>query len=97
VRRLPAIVWLVMAALCAGAAALGLYFGSRPALDEGAVIIHYAERYAVETGQPREDCHGRPGRRSEVWLVVLCEGAAGRFAYVVGHDGGLVDVEGEEA
>ena len=95
--RLPPRVWLVIVALSAGAASLGLFLGGQRALDEGAVILHYAERYAAETGQPREDCHGRPGRRADIWLVVLCEGDAGRFAYPVGHDGALMNVEGDEA
>lgn len=94
---LPRAVWLVIAALCAGAASMGFYLGGLDAPDEGEIIVYYAERYAAETGLPREDCHGRPGRRPEVWLVVLCEGAAGRFAYPVGHDGALVAVTGDEA
>jgi hypothetical protein len=95
--KLPPVVWVVILALSAGAAGLGLHFGGREALDEGAVIVFYAERYAARTGEPREDCHGRPGRRDDVWLVVLCEGAAGRFAYPVGHDGALMTIDGEEA
>lgn len=95
--RLPSAVWLVILALSAGAAGVGLMLGSQRALDEGAVIVHYAARYADETGQPREDCHGRPGRREGVWLVVLCEGEAGRFAYPVGPDGALMTIEGDEA
>ena len=94
---IPRLVWVVILALCAGAASLGLYFGSQRPLDEGAIILYYAERYAEATGEPREDCHGRPGRRSDVWLVVLCDGEAGRFAYPVGFDGAVVGVEGDEA
>lgn len=94
---LPRVVWVVILALCAGAASLGFFLGNMRALDEGEIIVYYAERYAAETGQPRDDCHGRPGRRDTVWIVVLCDGDAGRFAYPVGHDGALVEVEGEEA
>ena len=90
-------VWLVVAALCAGATGLGLFFGSRPALDEGTVILRYAQIYVEETGGALTDCHGAPGRRDDVWLVILCDGTAGRFAYPVGHDGALVEMTGDEA
>ncbi|MGX9353762.1 hypothetical protein ACS3SW_00970 [Roseobacteraceae bacterium S113] len=96
-RALPKQVIVVMLVLCAGAASLGLWLGSRPALDEGTVILRYAERYASQTGQSTGDCHGVPGRRADIWLVVLCDGAAGRFAYPVGPDGRLVEIVEDEA
>lgn len=90
-------VTLVISMLCAGAAGLGLWLGSRPGLDEGRVIARYADVYATETGGAREECHGVPGHRADVWLIVLCEGAAGRFSYPVGFDGALLKTVGEGA
>lgn len=73
------IVWMVVAALGLSALGLGLIFGLRTArLDEGAVIAHYAQRYADDTGGVPEQCIGLPGQ-GRVWLRVVCNGPVPRI------------------
>ncbi|WP_425039572.1 hypothetical protein [Primorskyibacter sp. S187A] len=90
-------VWIVASALAACGAVFGLLLSRAEPLDEGKVIAFYAAQYVAETGGDLTDCRGLPGRRADVWLIVLCEGAAGRFSYRIGHDGQLEQPTGEEA
>ncbi|MCH2164662.1 MAG: hypothetical protein MK098_08415 [Marinovum sp.] len=77
--------------------AIGLWLGTRPPLDESSVILRYAKLYAQEHSGMEKDCHAVPGRRDGVWLIVLCEGREGRFAYPVNRRGRLIEVTGDEA
>ncbi|WP_424974010.1 hypothetical protein [Dinoroseobacter sp. S124A] len=80
-------------------AANGVRLGSqRAALDESAVIDHYAAQYLKDhaaldgTGSADlTDCAAVPGTDPGIWVVVRCrpEGAAQGWDYYVRRDGGL--------
>ena len=64
----------VLFTLCAVAAGLGLWLGTRAApLDESAAIVATIDRYVAETGDAPTDCVAVTGQG--VWLEVLCTGA----------------------
>jgi len=79
---MPAQVRRVVLALCAVAAALGLWLGiRREPMDESDAIIAVIDRYVAETGGAKTECVAVPG--DDVWLRVLCD----RARYEVRRDG----------
>jgi len=79
-------------AIVAAVSVLGLSMGRKTALTtESQVIEKVATIYVEEGGMARTDCHARPARSSELWLVVTCTREGAGAEYFIDHYGRVAD------
>lgn len=86
-------LFLPLVVLVLAGGGLALLLGARAATTtETQAIERVAARYLDEGGAARTDCHARPAQSDGLWLVVICEDAAGRGAeYFVDRFGRVAD------
>lgn len=86
---MPRAVLMVTLALCAVAAGLGVFLGTRPLVTETQVIEAGAAMYVKETGGTARDCIGVPGN-GQVWIEVRCGESSELRTYLFDRGGRLI-------
>jgi hypothetical protein len=85
-------IFVPLLALVAAVTFLGLSMGRKTALStESQVIEKVAAIYVEEGGMARTDCHARPARSPDLWLVVTCARLGEGVEYFIDRYGRVAD------